>query len=73
MTPDSSNTKKFPNKPTCIRCVFCWSFIDWRGKAVYECRRNPPSMMNDKKRGIWPSVHVDDGCGKFKRDDSIQV
>lgn len=35
------------------------------GKLI--CRRNPPTPLQDSKRGVWPYVNEDECCGEWRR------
>ena len=46
-------------------CEKC-NFYENRNQSSGSCRVNPPIVLKDDNKAVWPVVTVEDWCGRFE-------
>ncbi|MBU92080.1 MAG: hypothetical protein CML88_00930 [Rhodobiaceae bacterium] len=46
-------------------CANC-NFFDNQNQYSGSCRINPPSFLKEDNKAVWPTVKVEDWCGRFE-------
>ena len=46
-------------------CEKC-NFYENQNRSSGSCRVNPPIVLKDDNKAVWPVVTVDDWCGRFE-------
>ncbi len=47
---------------TCEKC----NFYENQNQSSGSCRVNPPIVLKDDNKAVWPVVTVEDWCGRFE-------
>ena len=46
-------------------CANC-NFFDNQNQYSGSCRINPPSFLKEDNKAVWPTVKIEDWCGRFE-------
>ena len=46
-------------------CAKC-NFYENQNQSSGSCRVNPPNVIEDNYKAVWPIVTVEDWCGRFE-------
>ena len=46
-------------------CEKC-NFYENQNQSSGSCRVNPPIVLKDDSKAVWPIVTVEDWCGRFE-------
>ena len=46
-------------------CANC-NFYENQNQSSGSCRVNPPNVIEDNYKAVWPIVTVEDWCGRFE-------
>ncbi len=46
-------------------CEKC-NYYENKNRSSGSCRVNPPIVVKDDNKAVWPVVTVDDWCGRFE-------